>query len=408
MEIAERRNYTIGAVTLVVVIVLVIAFWPDTVAVDLAYVHKGDMAVTIDDEGRTRVREVYVVSAPTPGRLKRIEIHAGDHVVANETVLAEIEPNDPTFLDARGRAQAEAQVKAAAAGLNQAKAESTRAVEELKFSRSEFKRAQALFAKGNLSSSHLERAELEVRQREAALQTANAIVKVKESELETARAALIQPGDPASSEVENTDEACCVPVRAPVTGRVLKVLHENESVVDAGMPIVEIGDPADLEIVVELLSSDAVQVAEGSKVIIEGWGGARPLVGRIHRVEPYGFTKVSALGIEEQRVNVIVDIESPYEMWQALGHGFRVDARVVVWEATDIIIVPLSAIFRKDDGWATFVYENGRALERRVVVGHLNASQAEALEGLDELEAVVVHPSDRITDGLRIKERTGF
>jgi HlyD family secretion protein len=380
----------------------VYAFWPQAVPVDLGEVARGPLTVTVDEEGETRVKEVYVVSAPLAGRVRRIESEVGDLVIADETVLVSIQETEPTFLDVRSTTQMEAEVKAAEAAMALAEAEVTRAVAELDFAGAELQRAEALVARKNISQRALERAQLEVKTREAALATAKAALRVKRFELEMARAALIGP-DVTLGEARN--RGCCVRVRSPISGRVLKVYQESEAVVEAGAPLIEIGDPESLEIVVDLLSADAVKVAPGAEVDVEDWGGGATLKGRVRRVEPYGFTKLSALGIEEQRVNVVVDFVDPPTQWQRLGHGYRVDTRIVVWQGADLLKVPLAALFRDGDDWAVFVLSEGRARLRPVKIGRSTNLEAQVLDGLVAGERVVLHPSDRIADDTRIVER---
>jgi HlyD family secretion protein len=370
---------------------LVYAFRPQPVSVDLANVERGDVRVTIDGEGKTRVREVYVVSAPIAGRVLRSEHHVGDDVVANQTLLAEIQPEDPTFLDRRARAQRESEAKAAQAAFALAQADQARAVAELEFARSELKR-----------SEELDQARLDYRSAKAALDTANATVEMRRFQLETARAALIQPSAPNGNSHESS---CCVNVYAPVDGRVLRLLHESEGVVTAGTPLIEIGNPADLEVVVDLLSSDAVRVRDGADVTIVDWGGTS-LSGRVRRVEPFAYTKVSALGIEEQRANVIIDFTEPREKWERLGHGYRVDAYILDWQGKEVLRVPMGALFRDGESWAVFVDEQGTAKLRHVEIGHNNGRWAEVLDGLAQGTRVVLHPGDRVYDGVRIAPRT--
>ncbi|MBE9552447.1 MAG: HlyD family efflux transporter periplasmic adaptor subunit, partial [Proteobacteria bacterium] len=368
----------------------------------LAVIERGELTVTIDGDGQTRVREVYVVSAPLSGRVLRIERHVGDKVVANETLLATIQPGDPTFLDRRAQAQAEAAIKAAEAAFALAEAEQARALAELDFARAELRRADELSKRGNISQRDLDRAKLELRTRSAALSTAKASIEMRRFELETTRAALIQPGEEGG---EGDGQACCVEVYSPVDGRILRVIHESEGVVAAGAWLVELGDPHDLEIVVDLLSGDAVRVREGAEVTIEDWGGVS-LAGRVRRVEPYAFTKVSALGIEEQRVNVIVDFTDPQEKWQGLGHGYRVDAHILDWRDEDVLKLPLGALFRDGESWAVFVAEDGVAKLRHIEIDHGNGREAEVLDGLAEGTAVILHPGDRISDGVRVLSRS--
>lgn len=395
-----RRTLTWGLPVLLVALALAYTFRPQPVPVDLAPVTRGDMQVSVGDEGHTRVRDVYVVSAPLNGEMERVKVKVGDAVVAGKSEIVVIRPSDPSFLDFRTRSTLEAEVSAAEAAEGLAKAEVKRARAELNFARSELKRARELTKRNTISQRALELAELEVTTREAALAQAEASLRVRRHELATARARLIEPGQrPAAG------ENCCVTVRAPVSGRVLRVFQESEGVISAGQPIVEIGDPRDLEIVVDLLSSDAVRVEEGAPVVIRDWGGKRDLKGVVRRVEPYGFTKVSALGIEEQRVNVIIDFSGPPEGRAALGHGYRVDVRIVVWQGAGVLKVPMSALFREGGDWAVFVDNDGRAERRLVRIGHLNDREAEVLGGLKEGEKVVLHPSDRVTNGVELQPR---
>ncbi len=396
-----QQRIMVGLILLVVAAALVYAFLPQPVPVDLAVIETAPLQVTIDEEGRTRVKEVYVVSAPLSGHVKRIERDVGDPVVAEMTLLATIEPSDPTFLDVRSRTQAEAEVKAAEAAKALADAELVRAQAELDFALLELDRARRLVAREHLSQQALDRAEMDARTRQAVVKTANANLQVKLFELEMARAQLINPGRAAGG----SDACDCVDVVAPVNGRVLRLIQESETVVQAGAPLLEIGDPQDLEVVIELLSTDAVQVAAGAQVFIEDWGGGKTLAGKVRRVEPFGFTKISALGIEEQRVKVIVDFTDPPDQWRPLGHGYRIEARILVWQAEDLLQVPLSALFREGDDWAVFVEEEGRARLRKVSVGQRNSEAAQLLDGLSAGDAVVVHPSDRVLDGVRLERR---
>jgi len=398
-----KRIILYGVVTAILAAGLVYAFWPQPVPVDTAAIGRGELVVTIDGDGQTRVRDVYVVSAPISGRVLRLERHVGDAVIANETVLAVVQPTDPTFLDRRARAQAVAAAKAAQAAFALAEAEEARAFAELDFARSELGRAEELGKRGNISQRDLDRAKLQVRTAEAALATAKATVEMRRFELETAQAALIEPGGAGAA---NEGEQCCIEVNAPVDGTVLQVIQESESVVAAGTPLVEVGDATDLEIVVDLLSSDAVRVSDGAEVIIEDWGGGFALSGRVRRVEPTGFTKISALGIEEQRVNVLIDFTDQPERWRNLGHGYRIEAHIVVWRGADVLKVPLGALFRAGESWAVFVAEGGRAQLRQVEIDHANDREAEIVAGLSEGDRVVVHPSDLIGDGVRIVRRS--
>lgn len=376
------------------------AFWPRPITVDMASASDGPFQVTLDADGKTRVRESYQISAPVAGRMLRVTVHAGDTITANKTVLARIEPTDPGFLDFRSRSQAEAAVKAAEAARSLAEAELARTRAERDYAESELKRARVLAAKGTISESALDRAERDARTKSAQVAAAEAALRVRAFELETARASLIDP-----SATAGTPPSCCVSVRAPVSGQVLLVLKEDAGVVAAGTPLIDIGDPTDLEIVTDLLSEDAVAVTPGADVLIEHWGGPGTLTGKVRRIEPYGFTKVSALGVEEQRVNVLIDITAPGETWSRLGHGFRVKTRIITYRKDKALQVPLGALFRSGDDWAVFVVKDGRARLQRVRLGHRNAHTAEILDGLSAGDTVVMHPGDRVEDGTRVAPR---
>ena len=406
MHTGTRRGLGMAAIAAVVASGLAYGFWPRPEPVDFATVERGLLRVTVDDEGKTRVKEAYVVSAPVGGRLLRIERHVGDEVKAGETVVATIQPRAPAFLDVRSRAQAEAAVRAAEAAKSLAEAEVERVQAALDFALADLERTRTLAARATASRRALDRAELEVKTERAALATAGAGLRVKQFELETARAALIDPAIGAGAAGGAQPSApCCVDVVAPVDGRVLELLQESETVVEAGQKLVEIGDPRELEIIADLLSSDAVRVAEGAAVMVEEWGGGKTLAGVVRRIEPTGFTKVSALGIDEQRVNVIIDLLDPAEQWRQLGHGYRVEVRIVVWEDPEALILPSGALFREGDRWAVFAEKDRRARLRLVEIGRGNGLQAELLEGLVEGDRVVLHPSDRIADGSRVSAR---
>lgn len=375
-------------------------FRPAAVAVELMAVDRGPLSVSISDEGETRVRDVYAVSAPIQGRMRRVELEVGDDVVADQTVVARIEPSAPSFLDVRSAAEARAGVDAAAAARVHAQAQVRRAEAELDFARAEFARIRELARSHTVSANDLDAAQRRARTTEAALAEARAEQKVRESEYQVARARLVTPATR-----QRTADCDCVTVYSPVSGTVLRLFTESEGVVQSGASLVEVGDPQQMEIAVDLLSADAVRVTPGQRVVIEAWGGDQPLAGRVRRVEPFGFTKVSALGIEEQRVNVLIDLLDPRERWQRLGHGYRVEPRIVLWESDDVLRVPLSALFRQGDRWAVFVERNGRAELRQVDIGQENGLAAEVRSGLAVGERVVLHPGDRVAPGARLTER---
>jgi HlyD family secretion protein len=361
----------------------------------------GELVVTIDEEGETRVRDVFTLSAPISGRAMRIEAEVGDEVIANQTLLAEIEPIDPTLLDPRSEAQARADIRAAEANRILAEAAVKEARVELNFALSELNRSRRLRQEAVISARELESVERTYQTRQAALETAVANRQARQAELDRANAQLISPTEPRSD-----TEACqCVPIRAPVSGRILKIEHKSEGVVNAGEPLLEIGDPSKLEIVADLLSSDAVKVEPGQTVSIENWGGDEKLEGRVRRVEPFGFTKVSALGIEEQRVNVIIDFTSPQADWKRIAHGYQVDVRIVLWRGEQVLKIPLTALFRDAKQWSVFIEQQGMAKQRRVGIGYRTGFEAEVTEGLHPGERIIVHPSDKIKTDVLIEAR---
>jgi HlyD family secretion protein len=357
------------------------------------------MRQTIDEEGKTRIRDLFVVSAPVAGKIRRSLVDPGDLVEENRTVLAVMEASAPPFLDQRSRGEAEAQEVAFAAAVDLARAEVEQAETELKWAADEVVRTRALARTSVVSQRAGERAELDLLKARATVARAQANLVLRQAEHRSARARLIGP-ETAGSELS------CFEIRSPVSGRVLRELQESERIVPAGAPLFEVGDPARLDVVVELLSEDAVRVARGTTVVLEGTGLPGPLDGKVRLVEPTGFTKISALGVEEQRVRLFIDLASPATDWARLGHDFRVVARVTVWSADDVLTVPLSALFRSGSGWAVFTVRNGRAARTPVVTGHRNRDRAEITGGLEPGDTVVLYPSDRVGDGTRISVRT--
>mgnify|MGYP005840772733 FL=1 len=373
-------------------------FMPRPVAVDMATVTQGPLTVSIEEEGKTRVRDRYVIHAPMSGHLRRIELEVGDAVRPGQ-VLAVLEPARADALDPRTRSQAQAQARAAEAAFAVARQELRAAEAEALLARQELARAEALGQAEFLSRAAVDQARTRVDRSDAAREAARHAVDVARHRLETARAVLaraaaLQAGGPTE----------LMEVRAPVAGRVLKLVRESEGAVTAGQALLEIGNPQALEVEVEVLSTQAVRIEPGARVLLERWGGP-PLEARVRLVEPAGFTKVSALGVEEQRVRVIVDITAPRETWQTLGDGYRVDARFVLWEAQDVLQVPASSLFRHNDGWAVFVVEAERARLRAVELGQRAGLAAQVLSGLKAGERVVAHPDDRIRDGIRVRPR---
>ena len=396
----SRRTLVIGAIVILVVVLIGLSLQPQPVGVDVARIDRGDLLVTIDDEGQTRLKDVYVVSAPVAGQVRRIDIEAGDTVTAGDTILALFEPSDPIMLNLRSRTEAEAFVKSAEAAVGLAEAEQARAQAQLDYDRAELKRAQPLAERGTISQATLDQRQLSVKTAQAQLAQATANLRKTEADLESARATLI-----TSQDSENGDSRDLIQVRAPISGRVLRVLQKSEGVLAAGTALMELGNPAELEIVVDLLSTDAVKIKPGDRVIVDDWGGDTPLEGKVRLVEPFGFTKISALGIEEQRVNVVIDLISSQTEWQNLGHGYRVETRVVTEDRRNVLNVPIGALFRSGDQWAVFVDDDGTARLTEITLGQRNTLNAEITGGLNEGDMVILHPSDAITDGVSVTRR---
>jgi len=389
-----------AAAAVVVAILLILAFRPQPVPVDLAEIRGGAMQVSVRDEGRTRVRNEYVISAPVGGQLLRIEYKPGAEVSAGD-VLARILPSDPSLLDARSRAELQASVRSAEAALSLARTELERAQAQLDFARTDAERVERLRTEDVLPVDAWDRAELQLRVAAASRESALENTRVREGELAVAQARLVEPG------TERGDDFV-VTVRAPTSGRIMSVAQESQSVVPGGAEIMTLGDPDDLEVVAEFLSTDAVEIEPGAPAFIENWGRNRPpLRGQVRLVEPYGFLKISALGVEEQRVNVIVDFVGSPQEWASLAHGYRVEVAVVTWQADDVVQVPVAALFRYDDQWAVFRVEDGRAKLSPIDIGRQNGTVAEVLDGIETGATVVLYPGEQIVDGIRVTSRSG-
>ena len=382
------------ASVLVVAGILAVALWPKAIEVDVVRVERGPMRVTIDEEGETRVRERFVVSAQVSGRLERIELEPGDVVVRGKTVVARLIPAAPPLLDPRASAELSARAEAARAAVGQAQADRERAAAAVARAQSSLRRQQQLTEAGAISRDELEIAQTTLRTVEEALRAAEFAVARAERELQAARSRLA----PSAAGGRPVD------VIAPVSGVVLKRQRESEMVVPVGEPLLEIGDPANLEIVADLLSTDAVRVPPGAPVLIEQWGGNHPLNARVRRIEPSGFRKISALGVEEQRVNVIIDLVDGAAARQ-LGDGYRVEVRVVIWRDDAALKAPIGALFRRGDQWAVFVVDTDVARLQTVQLGQRNDTEGQIAGGLAEGQTVVLHPPDTLQDGIRVKIR---
>jgi HlyD family secretion protein len=391
------RWLMIGLAAVLVVAVVVVAWIPKPVDVEVAKVSRGTLVVTVDEDGQTRVIDRYLISAPIAGNLGRIELDAGDAIEAGQ-VLARLVPLPPPLLNARSRAEAQARVDAALAAKSQSQAAVNRARVALDFAEKEAARAKAVVDQGGLALSDAERAFSEERRSKEDLRSANFGGRVAEHQFKLAQFALLRLSG-------KSDDGEHMEIISPVDGQVLNVLQQSEGVVQAGTPVIEVGDPAALEIVIDVLSQDATRIHPGAAAEIVRWGGKRPLRAHVRSVEPSAFTKLSALGVEEQRVNVIIDLDEPRKAWSTLGDGYRVEARISVWEDDDVLRVPASAVFRHEEQWATFVVEDGEAVVRRIELGETNGLETEVVSGVEEGEIVIGYPSDSVRDGVSVRAR---
>jgi len=373
--------------TALLVTLIVIGLMPRPIAVETTRVTRGALRATVNEEGKTRIKQRYAVSAPVTGHLRRIPFKAGGEVEAGKTVLAVIDPVAPAMLDARNRALAEARRDTAAANRDKAR-------EARRFAGSELHRIEKLYGDQSVSQQDLENAQWRETGAAKDLTAAESALRQAEAELQEF---------PVGDVVTTNALRAPVEVTSPTSGRVLHVFEESTRVVGAGTVLLDVGDPANLEAIIEVLSRDGVAIAPGAKVELEQWGGGPPLEARVRLVEPAAFLKISALGVEEQRVNVVVDFVTPYEQRQNLGDNFRVDARIVVWEASQALKVPAGALFRRSQAWAAFVLTGGRAELRRVQVGRSSGSEMQILDGLKEGEEVILYPGDRVHQGERAK-----
>ncbi len=401
MALKTRTAVLSGIGILVAGALAYVAFREDPVPVDVHTVSRGHMQVTINADGETRIREVFEVAAPISGTVERAPVRVGDPVIADETVVAVLEPVSSDLLDARTRIQAEAAVREAEAALHQARSRIREAREDLTLAEREFERAKTLVERGVASVTRLETAEQRLGARRAAEAAAISGLEMAKSALDRARAALLEPVN-----IENgLAGTCCLRLTAPADGRVLEIDVISERPVIAGTRLLTIGNADDLEIVADLLSTDAVRLDLGDVAIVERWGRETPLEARISKIEPSAHTKVSALGIEEQRVDVVFDLVTPPAERPELGDGFSVFLRIVEWEEEDVMMVPVSAIFRLGGEWAVFRVVDEAAQLSPVSIGRRNASFAQVLEGLDTGDRVIMHPSDSIQDGVQVVER---
>ena len=389
----RKRTIYMAAVAATVVLLFAAALRPHPLRVDAGAISRGPLRITIDEDGRTQVKRRYLVSAPLAGKLLRIELKAGDRV--NEgMVLARLVPADAPLLDRRARAEQEARLHAAEAAVAQANANVQRAQVAAASARDDLQRKQKL-AVGNAIAPHdLALAESDAAARAQDQASAEFGAKVADHQLTEARAALERGRSGRVDEFE---------ILAPASGQVLRVQRESEGVVSAGTALLEVGDPSVLEVAADLLTVDAVRVKAGMAAFIDHWGGPRTLKARVRSVEPSGFTKLSALGVEEQRVRVLVDLTAPPDEWRALGDNFRVEVHIVAWQADSVLRVPTTALFRRGETWAAFVLDGGRARLRALEIGEQSPVEAEVRSGGREGDQVVLRPGEALRDGVRVE-----
>ena len=441
-----------------VVAAIVYGFLPKPIPVDTAVVSRGSLSVSVAEDGKTRVRDRYIISAPLAGRLHRIKVRAGDPVSIPVTVeplvdrvadmsnddepssgneqgdptpesiatsyspgaspvseLAIIDPIDPSLLDSRQIAQAELRIKALEATLQNTTAAKAKANVAIEWAKLDLERRAGLSGKGANTKQELEDAQMLLRSRTEELASAKFAELTAKYELDLAHAALLRSKPLAPEDAKKWQ----LRLNSPINGVVMKVLQESETIAQQGTPLLEVGDPRDLEIDIEVLSTDAVKIRPGHTVRLKHWGGEKPLLAHVRLVEPSGYLKISALGVEEQRVHVIAQFDAPYAERPTLGDGYRVEAEIVIWEKEDVLKVPTGALFRENgasrststddkphaDIWAVFVVENGLAVQRRIEIGRRNGLEAEVLNGLAESDIVIIHPNDRIHDQIQVQPR---
>lgn len=397
MKIQTKRHIIIASVLVIVVLAVAYGFMPKPVAVDVVPAAKGTLRVTVEEQGKTSVKDRYVISAPVSGFLRRITLKASDPVEKGMQV-AFIEPARSQALDPRSRAETESAVASAQANLNAAREQERAARADADYTSKRLARFRVLYERQSIARDTLDQADSEARRAKAVLESASAQIGVARAELDRTMRMLRSYGTGRTSPSIDTTI-----VKSPVSGRILRVVRESEGAVGAGEALMEVGNPADLEVRVEVLSSDAVKIGKGTPVLFERWGGDVPLTGVVRVVEPGGFTKISSLGVEEQRVVVRVDFMTARDVWQSLGDAYRLDAGFIVWEARNVLQVPASSAFRSGKGWAVFVAEDNRARLRPVKVGHTNGLSTEILSGLTAGEKVITHPDDTIRDGTRVQ-----
>lgn len=400
MNAALRRKLFILIITVAVILATVYGFLPKAVEVDLAAVVRDRLQVTIEEEGRTRLKDRFVITAPVAGYMERIRAKVGDKVAKGQTVVT-LEPLRSPVLDPRSRAEAEAAVKAAEAALNAAREKESAAGADAAYLEKRLERMKSLYSKGSIAKDQYDQTEAEAKKVRAIHLSAGSAVDIARADLERAKTALLN-FSAARGIIPGRHK---VHVASPVAGSIFRIHRESEGTVNVGEPLLDVGDVRNLEVRTEVLSSDAVKINPGTPVFFKRWGGEGTLAGTVRVVEPAGFTKISSLGVEEQRVLIIADITSPADTWRSLGDAYRLEAHFIIWEGKNVLQVPTSALFRSGDAWAVFVEENGKARMRLIKIGERNGLAAEIISGLKENERVVTHPGDTIRDGSKIRQR---
>ena len=393
-----RQHPVISIIAVLSIGLLLWGFWPQSVLIEAVSAKRAPLTIMIEEEGRTRVIDRYIISAPVDGVAHRVPFDVGDPVEQGQKLLS-MTPLESQVLDPRNRAKAEAQVAAAKSALRAAQEQARAAAAAEQLAATELKRKRSLIDKELIARDIYDKAMTEVKTTTATRRSAEFNVKVAKHELRSARTALDYTAGTIREPIEH------VLVRSPITGRILKVLHEFEGPVRTSEPLLEVGDSSVLEVEVDVLSADAVKIKSGMKVLFDRWGGTQPLEGIVRIIEPVGFTKISALGVEEQRVLIISDFISPVEQWQRLGDGYRVEARFILWHEEHVLQVPASSLFRYHNNWAVFVIDGQHAKRRKVKVGQRNGLIAQILEGVKEGDMVINHPSDEVEDGRGVRTR---
>ncbi len=390
-----RRIIGISIAAIAVLAFIIYGFQPSPQWVDVAAVKRAPLRVAIEEEGKTRVIDRYVISSPVSAYARRIDLKVGDTFSQGQSLI-QLEPLPSAVLDPRSRAAAQARIEGAKAAFEAAREQAAAAQAEAELAQLDYQRILDLCKVQCASKGEEDQALTKLRSSQAFEQSAQFAVDIALHELEAAKTTLAYAGTKGGDSLD---------INSPISGSVLKVMRESEGVVAAGEALIEVGNPKQLEVEVDVISADAVRISSGTRVLFERWGGDYPLEGHVRTIEPVGFTKISALGVEEQRVLVISDLTSEPELWQRLGDGYRVEASFILWEEQDVLTIPASSLFRFEEGWAVFVVENDTANQIKVALGQRNGLTAQVVSGLNEGQRVITHPSEAIEDGVAVQVR---